>query len=290
MKRVILLILLFCLVSSPCFATKLAPLFLTGQAKKEVKKGNRFYRQEKFPEALNNYEKAFLDDPDSDIVNFDLGAGLYKTEDYKGAISHFEQSLVSDDESLEQKASYNVANAKYKYGIGKEDTELEAAIALLKESLRHYEHAIELDFEDEDAKYNYEFVKKELKRLEKKLEQKQQKQEQQKQQSQGKDKQEQDQPSSAKATEDRQQKQQQAQQDQSKQEQEQQKQKQQQQQQNARQEQKESEQTKGFDQSSKMSEDEALMLLEGYRQEEEPKGLYKEKMPQAGLSEAVKDW
>ncbi len=122
MKRIILLLVLFCLFSSPCSA---------GKAEKEVKEGNRLYKKGKFSEALTSYEQALLDEPDSDIVNYDLGTALYKSEDYKRALEHFQRSLVSEDEALEQKASYNVGNAKYKYGIGQEDTDLAGAIGLL---------------------------------------------------------------------------------------------------------------------------------------------------------------
>ena len=42
--------------------------------------------------------------------------------------------------------------------------------------------------------------------------------------------------------------------------------------------------------TGEMSQEEALMLLEGYRQEEEPQGLYQEKIPAGQLPEAEKDW
>ncbi len=279
MKRIILLLVLFCLCSSPCLA---------GKAEKEVKKGNRLYKKGKFSEALTSYKQAFLDKPDSDIVNYDLGAALYKSEDYKRALEHFQRSLVSEDEALEQKASYNVGNAKYKYGIGREDADLAGAIGLLKEALRHYKRAIELNAEDKDAKYNYEFVKKELERLEKKQEQQQQKQQQKKQQQQ-KQKQEQEQ------------KQQQAKEKKEEKKEEEKEPEEQQQQQEQRQQQqpdrgKEEEQERAEEAaqpekpSDEMSDEEALRLLESYHQEEEPRGLYKQKMPAVGLPDVLKDW
>lgn len=135
------------------------------QVKKEVKHGNLLYNKGKFDDALKEYEKAFLKSQDSDIVNFDMGTALYKTNDYKAAMSHFERSLVTEDKSLEQKINYNIGNAKYKYGISMEQDNLDEAINSLEDSLKRYENAITLDEKDKDAKYNYEFVKKELERL-----------------------------------------------------------------------------------------------------------------------------
>ena len=120
MRRIILLMFLFCLVSSPCLAAR--------GVKRSVKKGNKLYDKGKFKQAQESYAEALSSDPDSDIVNFNLGGALYKTQDYQRAIGHFEQSLVSDEESLQQNASYNVANSKYRYGITKENTELEKAL------------------------------------------------------------------------------------------------------------------------------------------------------------------
>lgn len=264
MRPIILLIFLFCLISSPCLAAK--------GAKKSIREGNKLYTKGEFEQARESYTEALLLDPDSDIVNFNLGGALYKTEDYRGAINHFEQSLVSDEDALQQKASYNTANAKYKYGITKENTELEEAVALLKESLRHYERAIVLDSEDKDAKYNYEFVKKELERLEKKLEQQQQqKKQQQKRKS---------------AKEQKERKPQESKEDEKSKEQEQ----PQQSQQPQEPEEEQTSQAQPKESSKRMSEEEARMLLESYNQDEEPRGLYKEKLPAFGLSEVAKDW
>ncbi len=271
MMRILLIILMFGLNLYPCWAQT--------PAKKAVKKGNLLYNEGSFEEALKNYEEAFVDIPESDIVNFNLGAALYKTEDYRAAIGHFEKSLVSEEESLEQKASYNIGNAKYKFGAGFEETDLAQAIDLLKEALRHYEHALVLEPEDKDAKYNYDFVKKELERLQKKLEQQTQAQKEKKDgggqqqegaEADGEEQKQAQQPESAKEE-------QKQTEDVSPQEQ-------------KKLEEQASGQTAGAEQPEEMSEEEAAMLLESYSQEEEPRGLYKEKAPTFGLPDVLKDW
>ena len=193
-------------------------------------------------------------------------------------MGHFERSLLTEDQSLGQKASYNTGNAKYKYGISKEDTDLPAAVSLLKESLRHYQSALEAAPEDEDAKYNYQFVKKELERLQKKL--KQQQKQQQKEQ----------------AEKEREKEKQQTQEEKGRQKQKEEK-KEEKKSERAKQEAEQPQEAMAPRQAGEpvepaggMSEEEASMLLENYRQEEEPKGLYKEKIPTRGMPEVLRDW
>jgi len=136
-----------------------------------VGRGNRFYKKEKFEEALKEYEKAREVLPNSDIVNFNAGAGYYKNGDYQNASDLFTKSLLTDNPGIEAKASYNIGNSKYKQAEQIESVNLETAVALLKESLEYYQKAIELNDKDEDAKTNYEFVKKKIELLQEKLKQ-----------------------------------------------------------------------------------------------------------------------
>ena len=284
----------------------LTPLLLPSPAeagvKKEVKKGNLLYNKGQFEEALKSYQKAHQSSPDSDVVNFDLGAALYKTKNYGKAIGHFEKSLVSNDPSLEEKASYNSGNAKYKYGISQEEINLPQAVNLLEQSLRHYERAIELEPKDEDAKYNYEFVKKELERLKKKLQQ--QKQEQQKKKgAEDEEEKEKERPEERDKEKEKPEEKQKPQEEEveaeekepEKGEEEAGRAPQEEKEQPEEEEKKEEEpsgQREGKPQkpTDEMSEKEASMLLDSYRQEEEPRELYKEKIPPRELPEVLKDW
>lgn len=277
----LVLLLVICVPAADCWA---------GGPKHNVQKGNLLYNKGEFSQALKEYESALLSSADSDIVNYNTGAALYKTEKYQTAIDHFEKALLSEDKGLEQKASYNAGNAQYKYSASRENSDLTLAINLLKQSLRHYERAIALDAEDKDAQHNYEFVKKELERLQKKQQQQKQQQQQQTKPQQDKQQpaennkqQQQNNPAQDEKQQDKQEKQdkqneQYKQDKQDKSEEPQSEQQKPQSNQNAQPTQEE------------MSEHEARMLLDNYHQEEEPKELYKEKMPVSGLSEPLKDW
>ncbi len=133
-----------------------------------IKEGNALYQKEQFDQALDHYTEALKSASESDIINFDLGTALYKKGDYPATINHLNKSLLTEDKGLKQKAHYNLGNAFYRTGQSQEKKDLSSAVSSLTQSLAHFEQAIQLDDKDEDAKFNYEFVKKELEQLKKK--------------------------------------------------------------------------------------------------------------------------
>lgn len=155
--------------------------------KESVHQGNRLYRQGQFTESLKMYEDALNKEPESDIANFNAGTALYKEKHYDEAIGHFQKAILSDDASLRERAYYNLGNSFYKSGIGREKSDIAAAVTSLRESLRHLASALALDKKDQDAQYNYDFVNKELERLREEQQQPRQNQDGQKDQEQPQD-------------------------------------------------------------------------------------------------------
>jgi Ca-activated chloride channel family protein len=146
--------------------------------RKAVSEGNALYQQGAYTDSAEKYRAALENDPESDIINFNLGTAIYKGEDYAGAVSRLRKTLLSDDAELREKGFYNLGNALYRLGLTKEKDDLIAAISSLEEALKQYEGALSLQKNDVDAQYNYEFVKKELERL--RQQQQQQRQDQEK--------------------------------------------------------------------------------------------------------------
>ena len=272
-----------------------------------VEKGNRLYGDKKYEDALKHYDQALTRQPDSAVINFDAGAAQYKTKEYNKANSSFEKSLITEDKGLEAKANYNLGNSKYMLGLSKENADLSAAVQLLEGALNNYKRTQELTSKDEDAKVNYKIVAEKLKELKEKL--KQQPQENKNNQKQDQQNQEQSQKQQGEP--------QQKEQDQSSQQQsasapkEQEKSggKQEGQDQQAQESKQEGQDKQGQStaaqpaiQSEKsggvsaqpqepkeMSKEEASMLLEGYRQEENAAGMLKD--DRKGTEEKVsKDW
>jgi len=117
---------------------------------RQVKEGNRLYAEEKYDEANNKYRDALIENPESPIVHFNIGDALYKKNNYEEARKSFEKATSSDDILVQSKSYYNVGNALYRLGK-------------LPESILMYKKALELNPDDEDAKYNLEYVRAKLK-------------------------------------------------------------------------------------------------------------------------------
>lgn len=263
----------------------------------DVKAGNALYKEGDYASSLKKYEEALKKDPESDIINFNLGTAYYQQQEYDKAIFSLQKSLLTEDAALQQKAQYNIGNTLYKSGISKEDEDIDTAVSSLGKALTHYEQALKVEQKDEDSVYNYDFVKKELERLKKKQQEQEQKKQQQKQQKQ-KDKQQ--------CSED-QNKQQESQGQQKQDEEEKQDQKKEKESQAQRQQQKEQEQkgaesreqsraaqqkqqqgnTQGL---QEMSKEEAEKLLREYQYSEEPQGLLNFMKRKGTESSVLKDW
>lgn len=134
----------------------------------DVKEGNAFYKKGDFSQALKKYQEALNNVPESPEVNYNAGTANYKAGDFKKAGDLLEKSFLSDNAQLRQKGYFNAGNAFYRFGITQENTSLDDAIKALKRALDYYENSLKLSDKDEDARYNYQFVGKELKRLEEK--------------------------------------------------------------------------------------------------------------------------
>ncbi len=148
--------MLFALYPLRCYAVSV---------NRSVKQGNRLYYEGKYDEALKHYNKAENTEVNSGIVNFNKGTALYQKKDYKGAIESFSEALLNSSSKIEEKAAYNIGNAKYRLGQVNKNTDLSSSIKLYREALDYYKRAMDLDQKDINAKYNYEFVERKLKIL-----------------------------------------------------------------------------------------------------------------------------
>ncbi len=149
-----------------------------------IHEGNALYQQSLYDEALEMYNDAQIDAPESPELHFNIGNVNYRKEDHENAIETYLKSFNTDDIRLESKADYNIGNAKYRLG------EKTGNIALWREAMEFYRRAIELDADDEDAKYNLEFVEKKIKEALSKQQDEQEKPEQEQQQERRQEKQE----------------------------------------------------------------------------------------------------
>jgi len=294
--RTVLAFLLVMLCVSPAAAS----------ARGDVSRGNRLYEKGDYAQALTNYKEALQRSPESDIINFNTGTALYKTGEFDQSIEHLQKALLSDDDALKEKAQYNLGNAFYRAGMTRAGQSPDLAVKALEKSLGHYERAMEMDKKDEDARFNYDIVKKRLEELKKKQQQKQQQKQNQDQKNQ-QDQNQQKQSSQPRDQEDQKKNGSQQQQQQS-QSQEQEKEQQQQGQQNEEQpqadqqedqrgqgeqeQQRQSSQNQqpGTENQKEMTKKEAEMLLNDYQQNEEPQGLLNFMKHKAEVAPVKRNW
>lgn len=114
--------------------------------------GNTFFEQEKFEEALNTFVDAQIEYPEDSNLKYNIASVHYKMKNYDEAVKgFFDVAAGAQDVQLEERALYNIGNAKYRQGK-------------LEEAVEYYKKALELDAEDKDALQNLEFVREEIKR------------------------------------------------------------------------------------------------------------------------------
>ncbi len=297
MKKIILIAL-----KSLIFTSLFVSFAFAGDNARIIAGANKLYGAGKYDEALKSYNEALISNPDSYAINYNMGAAYFKKGEYEKAISAFEKASISSDKSLESKANYNIGNSKYKLGKLKKNTDLSNTVKLLREALDYYKRAIELESNDNDAKINHELVEKELKILLDKLKQEQENKDKQKEQ--GQQESPKNKPQAANKSENQAQEQKSQKENQTeaqkqdneanaKNEQKQREEKMAQmnktQEENKEQIAESNETASMLEESQEMSAQEAKMLLDGYRQEENAKGKIKD-TTRGYPADVLKDW
>lgn len=158
----------------------LSPHLLLAQAgNREIRKGNKLYREGRYDQAQPEYEKAASENPANPIPYYNLGNLQFRRNDYAAAEKQYTESLNnSRDAAMQQKAWYNkgVALSKDKK---------------LLESIAAYKMALRLNNADTDARVNLQKALEELRKQQQAQQPQQQNQPQKQQQKQEKPKQQQ---------------------------------------------------------------------------------------------------
>jgi len=126
-------------------------------------RADQAYSQGRFDEAVRHYGYALFLRPDSPVLNFNMGAALYRKGDYKRASSFFNRVAGAADEDLRRMAHFNLGNCRYR--LGRNEGDREAAVRLYKKSLADYDRALAINAGDADAVFNKNIVDKALEEL-----------------------------------------------------------------------------------------------------------------------------
>ena len=263
---------------------------------KKGRKGNESYKNQQHAEAANFYKEGIDSISESKPGRIlaglwnNLGSSLFRLGDFDQARQAFSNalSLASTNEEVSHFA-YNAGNTTYNAAQNAQQAAPGSAPPStsapgsggsgLQEALEYYKQALLADPENDDAKFNYEFVKRQL--------EEQEQNEDQQEQEQNEDQEQQDQQN------DQEQEQQQNQDQEQEQNQNQQQQEQEQEQNQEQQQQQEQEQQQQQQQSepdpTKLSREEAERILQALQNEEEE--LLRQVMkPQNRPKKVEKDW
>ncbi|MGB2661162.1 MAG: tetratricopeptide repeat protein [Candidatus Omnitrophota bacterium] len=160
-------------------------LIIVGEAEagvgRDVKRANKLYQEEKYDEALGLYDKALKKEPNDQAIQYNRAAALYRKNEFAKSAEAFLRSLAGVDESIEEKAMYNVGNSEFRLGEGAEKQDPASAMSTYKKALEYYKRSMRVSPDDRDAKYNYEFTLQKIKEMEQQQQQQQQQEQQQKQ-------------------------------------------------------------------------------------------------------------
>jgi Ca-activated chloride channel family protein len=263
------------------FAHSAACLAWMNPTRDRIAEANGLFKQGKYEDALAKYGDVLVDNPDSPLLNFNMGDANYKAGKYTEAVASFARVRPGDqDTKRAAKAVYNIGNAEYRLGAATEAEKPQDALKAYAAALVAYRRALGADPTDQDAKFNYEYVTKKIDDLKKKLEEQQKQQDQQKdqQQDQQNDQQQQDQQQQGDQQQDQQQQQQQKQDQQQQAEQKDQQQQQAQQDKDAEQQKQEAQQQQAEQQDAGEQKDQEEKEAAGATAAESSTGEKKDKM------------
>ncbi|HEX3797472.1 MAG TPA: VWA domain-containing protein [Verrucomicrobiae bacterium] len=126
----------------------------------------REYNDGKYDEALKDYNQALEKHKDDPRLHFNAGAAAYQSRHLDEAAKEFNEALAAtQDLQLQQRAYYNLANTMYRAGQQASDPQKKQEA--WENAIKGYESALKLNPQDPDAKFNQDFVTKQLEELKK---------------------------------------------------------------------------------------------------------------------------
>lgn len=170
-----------------------------------AREGNAAYQAEDYSKAAQEYVKAQDLEPLSAELHLNLGSAYYRQEEYDRALEEFEKATLADDAALAAGAYYNRGNARYQASkrefeaasvagaTATAESPVQQYVGKLEQCIEDYQETLKRTPADNDAKYNIEMIRREIKNLMRRDPNQQQQQQDQQQQNQEKSEQEQEQ-------------------------------------------------------------------------------------------------
>ena len=107
-----------------------------------IRKGNRYYKEQKFDESEKQYQQALEQSPDNAAANYNLGNVQFRKNSFEDAARSYDATIAhADDKDIKEKSLYNKGLAFIKQ-------------KKLEESIAAWKDALKLNPTDEEARDN----------------------------------------------------------------------------------------------------------------------------------------
>lgn len=136
------------------------------QPPQEASDAYEAYEAGLYEQALEEFVDRQVERPEDPELDLNIGSVHYQRKDYESAKTNYARAAREGDEQLRAEALYNLGNTAYREGK-------------LTEAIDFYMESLDLNPDDEDAKFNLEFVREEIKRRQEQQQQREQNQDQQ---------------------------------------------------------------------------------------------------------------
>jgi Ca-activated chloride channel family protein len=155
-------------VQAPTAGLLVAFLLLPSVSSASPASAMKDYSSGNFTNALTEFERLLNEQskqqkPEDLRLHFNAGAAAYRATNYTVAIQHFNAVLGAQDLKLQTKAYYNLGNVHFR--LGQQAQDLDKLEEAWKESLKHFNHAAELEQSNQDAAFNKAFVAERLNQI-----------------------------------------------------------------------------------------------------------------------------
>lgn len=140
-------------------------------ASASVREAEKAYAAGAYDDAERRYRSAADAAPDDPRLRFNEGVAAYRAGRHESAAQAFEQAIAEGDVALQQRAYYDLGNARVLMGDAASGSDLAGAKAAFEAAVKAYDGALALDEKDEDARFNREIAKARLDALKRAQEQ-----------------------------------------------------------------------------------------------------------------------
>jgi len=152
-------------------------LLVSGSAQASSRTALRAFNEGRFKDARQQYERLLERKPDDARLQFNAGTAALGAGELDDATNRLGSATRSSDPALLKDVYYNLGNALFRLGEHADQPAL--TLTNWEQAVQHFDSALKLQPQDNDARFNRELVRRKIELLRKQLEQQQQQQQQQ---------------------------------------------------------------------------------------------------------------